>query len=463
MSTVLSIDPVTRIEGHAKILLDLGPGGEVQGGHLEVLEIRGFEKLVERMELARMPQVTGRICGVCPAAHHLASVIALERGAGVEPPPGATLAREILYVGHLLHSHALSTFVLVGPDVALGVDADPAQRNVFGLLKVYPEVAKKALSLRSIGQRVVETLGGRGVHPVAAVPGGMASLPTEDQWRQLASWGREAVALVEELADVVVSKLDLLREAASASQLGMASLALSRNGTPGFLGGEAVVVDGSGAVIRRFQVDEYASHLEEHVMPKSYMKSVLLRGTPALPFMVGPLARLNVSKNLGTPRADELAQRFKERWGVAGSPLAYLEARVVEMVYCAERLASLSQVDLPQGPARVPVELGEGRYVAAIEAPRGLLVHDYTADDHARVVHANFIVATQNNYHAIDAAIKALAGHFRPKGDQALMNGVEFALRCFDPCLSCATHAAGQMPLLIVERQGGEVVRVLRR
>ncbi len=461
MSKRLTIDPVTRIEGHAKIILDIDDSDTVRQGHLQVLEIRGFEKLLERMELFRMPQVTGRICGVCPAAHHLASVVAIENGLGVEIPPAARVLRQVLYAGHLLHSHALSTFVLLGPDVTLGITAPAAERNVFGILKAHPEVAKKALQVRSMGQRIVEIVGGRGVHPVAAVPGGMAGVPSAEQWAQIVEWGKTAVGLVEELAGVARGGVAALAEAQKASELQMLSLALSRDGTVDYLEGEVVVVDGEGREERRFEGVDYASHLVEHVMPGSYMKAVVLRGNPEREYLVGPLARLNVNAHFSTPKADALLQEYRARHGIARSPLAYVEARLIEMVHSAELLASLD--GLPKGPARVPVEAKEGCYVGAIEAPRGLLVHDYTADKDGRIVAANLIVATQNNYRAIDASITALARYFRPKGDEALMNGMEFAMRCFDPCLSCATHAAGRMPLEIVERRNGVPVRAITR
>ncbi|MBN1423486.1 Ni/Fe hydrogenase subunit alpha [Candidatus Fermentibacteria bacterium] len=463
MSTTLTIDPVTRIEGHAKILLDLDDQGVVQHGHLQVLEIRGFEKLLEKMELFRMPQVTGRICGVCPAAHHLASVAAIEAGLGVEIPEAAGMLRELLYVGHILHSHALSTFVLLGPDVVLGIDSDPATRNIFGILKAHPEVAKKALKLRSIGQRTVEVVGGRGVHPVAAIPGGMAGVPSEEQWSQMAEWGQEAMTLVADLADALRSKLSALDDAAAASMLPFHSLALSRGGTVDFLQGDIVVVDENGGEERRFPPADYAAHLVEHVMPGSYMKAVALRGRPEKDYLVGPLARLNVNAHFSTPKADALLQEYRQRLGIARSPLPYIEARLLEMMHCAERMIALTSGPRPTSPPRISVQPAEGHYVSAIEAPRGLLVHDYTADKDGRIVRANLIVATQNNYRAIDASITSLARHFKPQGDEALKNGMEFALRCFDPCLACATHAAGRMPLEIVERQNGATIRLIRR
>ncbi len=177
MGRTITVDPVTRVEGHAKIVLDLDEAGKVLKGHLQVLEIRGFEKLVEKMELFKMPQIIARVCGVCPAAQHLVSVIAIENGLGISPPKEARLLRELMYMGHLLHSHALSTFLLTGPDLLAGIEAKPENRNIFGILNLDAELAKKVLRLRSIGQRTVEIVGGRGIHPVTAIPGEMAGIP----------------------------------------------------------------------------------------------------------------------------------------------------------------------------------------------------------------------------------------------------------------------------------------------
>ncbi len=181
MATKVIIDPVTRIEGHARIILEVNDSGNISSGHLQVLEIRGFEKLLEGMELFKLPLITGRICGVCPAAHHLASVTAIENGLKVKIPPDAKLLRELMYLGHILHSHALSTFVLTGPDVLVGIGAKPEDRNVLSLLSMAPEIVKKVLRLRSIGQKIVEIVGGRGVHPVTSVPGGQSYRPTADE------------------------------------------------------------------------------------------------------------------------------------------------------------------------------------------------------------------------------------------------------------------------------------------
>jgi F420-non-reducing hydrogenase large subunit len=465
MAREIVVNPVTRIEGHAKIVLNLDDQGEVEKGHLQVLEIRGFEKLLEGTELFKLPLITARVCGVCPAAHHLASVAAIEAGLGIEPPRDAALLRELLYAGHMLHSHALSCFVLSGPDVLLGIGADPATRNVFEILRLDPETAKKVLRLRSIGQRTVEIVGGRGVHPVTVVPGGMAARPDPEEIDTLAKWGAEALGLVAELGDVLSKRVSAMAELRPETPLPFPALAFSDDGKHSFLKGELVAMDPTGSVpARRFPVADYAEHLVEHVMPGSYMKSVRLRGSPEQSYFVGPLARLLVNASLPTPKANALARNFRENRSGTPAAIDYIEARLVEMLLSAERMAEIAGEELGSGPIRSDAQPGEGRFVGGVEAPRGVLLHDYLTDSEGRVLEANLIVATQNNYDAMDATVTNLARHYLPKeDDNLLLNGMEFALRCFDPCLSCATHATGRMPLEIELCHRGTPQRTVSR
>jgi F420-non-reducing hydrogenase large subunit len=462
MAQLMIVDPVTRIEGHARIALETDAAGEVTRGHLQVLEIRGMEKLLQGTELFKMPQITARICGVCPGAHHLASVLAIENGLGITAPPDARLLRELMYAGHVLHSHALATFVLAGPDVLMGVGAAPETRNIFALLGLDPELGKKALRLRSIGQRTVEIIGGRGVHPITAIPGGMAARPDAEKLATIAGWGREALGLIEEVVGRVQEKLDGLADLREAMTLPFQSLALSRHGEFTLLDGDLVLGDATGARVRTHSAAEYASLLVEHVVPGSYMKAVRLRETADSCF-VGPLARLNLADSMSTPKANEALGRFHARGRARQSALDFIEARLVEMLYCAEQLAALPG-QIGDGPILTAAQPRAGRFIGVVEAPRGILVHDYTADEQGRVAKLNLIVATQNNYAAIDTAITGVARHLMPRHDEnLLLNGVEFALRCFDPCLSCATHAIGQMPLRVEIHREGSLQRVITR
>ncbi len=465
MGSRIVVNPVTRIEGHAKIILEIEDSGELKSGHMQVLEIRGFEKLLQGMELLKMPQMTARLCGVCPAAHHLVATAAIEQGMGVTPPRDARLLRELLYAGHVLHSHALSNFVLTGPDLILGINAAADKRNVFNLLAIDPELSKTLLRIRSIGQRTVEHVGGRGVHPVTAIPGGMASRPTAEKLELMAGWGREATESLEAVIEILKPKLEELAPLREATRLPYHSLALSNDGAVDLLEGEWVVIDPEGNEERRFHGPDYGKNLVEHVMPGSYMKSVQLKNPGPKNFFVGPLARFNVNSKMTTPKAQAHLDAFRASGKPRLSAVDFIEARLIEMVNCAERINAIAGGELGGGPVRVDVPtIKAGRYVGVIEAPRGILVHDYTTDGDGRITDVNLIVATQNNYDAIDSAVEGLARHFLPENnDEQLLNGVEFAMRCFDPCLACATHAAGRMPMIVELQRGGELVRTIRR
>jgi len=465
MASRIVVNPVTRIEGHAKIILEIEDSGELKSGHMQVLEIRGFEKLLQGMELLKMPQMTARLCGVCPAAHHLVATAAIEQGMGVTPPRDAKLLRELLYAGHVLHSHALSNFVLTGPDILLGINAPADTRNVFNLLAIDPELSKTLLRIRSIGQRTVELVGGRGVHPVTAIPGGMASRPVAEKLELMAGWGGEATALLEQVIEVLKPKLEELEPLRQATRLPYHSLAMSNGGAVNLLEGEWVVVDPEGNEERRFACSDYGDNLVEHVMPGSYMKSVQLKNPGPKNFFVGALARLNVNSKMTTPKAQAHLDAFRASGMPRLSAVDFIEARLVEMLNCAERIHAIAGGEVGDGPLRVDVPaVKAGRYVGVIEAPRGILVHDYTTDDDGRIAHVNLIVATQNNYDAIDSAVEGLARHYLPENDdEQLLNGVEFAMRCFDPCLACATHTAGRMPMIVELRRGDELVRTIRR
>ena len=459
----ITVNPVTRIEGHAKITLDTDDSGGVTRGHLQVLEIRGFEKLLEGMELFKMPLITGRICGVCPAAHHMASVTAIENGLGVKIPDAARSLRELMYMGHILHSHALSTFVLTGPDILAGLSAPPEQRSVFNLLKLNPDVVKKVLRLRSIGQRIVEIVGGRGVHPVTSVPGGITYSPPDEEMENMADWGKEALAIIDELGGIVGQKLDAMADIRAAAEIPYSSAALSSDGQVSFFQAPCVIMGPDGAVQKSFEAEEYAKHLVEHSMEGSYMKSVRLRGDHEDNFFVGPLARLNVNESFSTPKATEMLKAFRDKGHPRKSALDFIEARLVEMVHCCERIAEIASAGVT-GDLITEATPGKGRFVGMVEAPRGILIHEYETNEEGRLTGANLIVATQNNYDAIDHSITALASLFKEAGDDnLLMNGVEFALRCYDPCLACATHTAGRMPMIVEERRNGKLVRTFER
>jgi F420-non-reducing hydrogenase large subunit len=470
MKRTITIDPITRIEGHARVFLDLDEAGGLASAGLVVNELRGFERILVGMPADRMPLITARICGVCPSAHHLAASKALDVAAGVEPPPAGALLRELLYMGHVIHSHALSLFVLQGPDLVLGIDADPAVRNVMGIVQAVPDVAKKALRLRTLGQKINETVGGRGIHPVTSIAGGLSSRMDGDRRASLAAWAAEAVALVTELSGVARGLLMRQLDAHPSLLdwvLPMWSLGtVLPDGSASFYDGRLRAVDATGATRAEFASHEYDRLLTEEALDWSYMKPVRIRdGADLVVYRVGPLARVNSADRMGTALADRELEDLRRAFGrPVHQTVLQVWARLVELIYACERARDIVDDPVLMGESRVPVAFGPGRAVGHVEAPRGVLVHEYDIDEQGLVRGANLLVATQQNYAAINRSVEqAAATHVVARDDDALLNAIEFAIRCYDPCLSCATHAVGQMPLEVVVRQGGHVQRVARR
>ncbi len=471
MNRTITIDPVTRIEGHARVFLNLGEDGALASAGLVVNELRGFERILVGMEADRMPLITARICGVCPAAHHLAASHALDDAAGVEAPPAGKLLRELLYMGHLIHSHALSLFVLQGPDLALGLDADPARRNVVGIVQANPELAKKALRCRTLGQKINELIGGRGIHPVTSVAGGIAFVLDAEKRRTLEEWIAELQELAPELTatakGLLLKQLELHPSLMRDWVAPLWSLGTVRNGRVSLLEGNLRAVDEKGAVCVEFPVRQYDKYLVESVVDWSYMKEVrIARDGERYDYRVGPLARVNCADGFGTPGADAELALFRELGGQPCHMTVFQTyARAIELLYTVERAREIVADPAILGPTRVPVQFHGGRGVGHVEAPRGTLIHDYEIDDNGIVRSANLIVATQQNYVSINRTIaQAAASHVIGKPDDAaLLNAIEFGIRCYDPCLSCATHALGAMPLEVVVTRGGMHLRTIRR
>jgi F420-non-reducing hydrogenase large subunit len=469
MRKTFAIDPVTRIEGHAKVFIDLNDDGSLASAGIVVNELRGFERILVGMEADRMPLITARICGVCPAAHHLAAAKALEAAAGVAPPPAARLLRELLYMGHFVHSHALSLFVLQGPDLVMGLDADPAVRNVVGMVKAVPEIARKALLCRTLGQKINELVGGRGTHPVTAVAGGISFTLDGEKRRLLESWTADLLPLVKDLAGTFKELLARQLEAHPAIlrdwKLPLWNLATVDGGGLSFYDGGLRVTDEAGETRLDFGAAEYGKYLVEQALDWSYMKPVhLVDGGESHVYRVGPLARLNVAGDIGTPLAAAELSAFRKAWGrTVHHTLMQTHARIIELIYAAERAYEIVRDPRINGETRVPVTFSGGRGVGHVEAPRGTLFHEYEIDERGIVCAANLLVATQQNCDAINRSIAQAAASHVLSADEPLLNAVEFAIRCYDPCLSCATHAMGRMPLEIEVRRGTQVVRRARR
>jgi NAD-reducing hydrogenase large subunit len=470
----ITIEPVTRIEGHARITLNLNDGGEVEKSYLNVDEFRGLEKFSEGRPYFEMTQLTQRICGICPVSHHLASAKTCDAIMGVKPPRPALLLRELLHMAQFVQSHSMHFFYLAGPDLVLGFDADPAIRNVFGIIQANPQLAFKAVGQRRFGQQIIERLGGKRVHPNFAVPGGVnAPLSPRDR-DEIAGEIEAQLGVAMEglglLADWVEKNRDTALRFASfpSSYMGL----VDEKGALSLYDGQIRICDPEGKRLDQFKAEDYLLHVAEHVEPWSFLKFPYYRklGWPQGAYRVGPLGRLNVINRIGTPLANEEFKRFRQLG--AGRPvegsLFYHYARLIELIYALERIEQLlaepgilSTEIRTYGPA-APQERGVG----VIEAPRGTLIHDYYVDANGLIARANLIVATGHNNWAMNRAVESVAKVFvrGPSVPEGMLNRVEAAVRCYDPCFSCSTHALGKMPLevILVGPDGVPIARFLR-
>jgi NAD-reducing hydrogenase large subunit len=470
----ITIEPVTRIEGHARITLYLNEGGAVERSYLHVDEFRGLEKFSEGRPYFEMTQITQRICGICPVSHHLASAKTCDVIMGVGPPRPALLLRELLHMAQFVQSHSMHFFYLAGPDLVLGFDADPAVRNVFGIIQANPQLAFKAVAQRRFGQQIIARLGGKRVHPNFAVPGGvnapLSARARDEIAGEIASQIEIALEGVGILADWVGKNQDTARTFASfpSSYMGL----VDEKGGLSLYDGRIRICDPEGQCIEQFKAEDYLLHVAEHVESWSFLKFPYYRklGWPQGAYRVGPLGRLNVIDHIGTPLANEEFQRFRKLGSgrpVEGS-LFYHYARLIELIYALERIGQLlAEPDIlsadirTYGPA-APQERGVG----VIEAPRGTLFHDYSVDANGLITRANLIVATGHNNWAMNRAVESVAKALvhGPSVPEGILNRVEAAVRCYDPCLSCSTHALGKMPLeiTIVGNDGEPMARTWR-
>jgi NAD-reducing hydrogenase large subunit len=457
----ITIEPVTRIEGHARVTIHLDDSGKVKESFFHVDEFRGAEKFCEGRPYWEMPQITQRICGICPVSHHLAAAKACDGVAGVEPTRPAKLLRELMHMGQFIQSHGMHFFHLAAPDLVLGFDADPAKRNVIGIIEANPELALKAVNLRRFGQQIIERLGRKRVHPFFTVPGGVSA--------PLASKDRdEILAELDTMVEIVKVAVGIGKGWISDNQALVDSFAsfpslhkglVDEDGALSLYDGEVRIVDPKGKKLAQFKAVDYLDHVAEHVEPWSFLKFPFYRpmgwAEGNSTFRVGPLGRLNAVDTIKTPLANAEFKQFKKING--GKPvepsLYYHYARLIETVYALERTAELlDDPDILSTDIRAypPLKLAQ-HGVGVIEAPRGTLYHDYDTDENGLMTRVNLIVATGNNNWAMHTASSLVAKAFVDgnKLTEGMLNRVEAAIRCYDPCLSCSTHAFGQMPLQV--------------
>ncbi len=470
MAKTINIDPVTRIEGHARILLECDDSGSVEEAFFIVNELRGFERILVGMEAHTLPQITARICGVCPTAHHLASAKALDNAAGVEPPPAGKLMRELMYMGHFIHSHALSLYILAGPDLVFGLNGETATQNVVGMVEKNPDLTKKGLRMRSLGQKINEVVGGRGIHPVTAIAGGIATKLNDAQYARLQELTREAVDLASEL--VPVTKELLLRlldeNPVLLDKLNVPSwyLGTVKNGKLNVYDGSLRAMDEHGEIRAEFAAAAYADYLVERAVSRSYAKEVYLDvDNSEHMYRVSTLARMNVVDGMETERAQKEFEEFRSRFGrPCHNAVLQMYCKLVELVYACEKADEIMNNPELRGESRVPARFSGGRGVGHVEAPRGVLVHDYQIDEGGIVRGANMIVATQQNTAAINKSLKEGAINLLDGGDdEKMLNRLEFVVRCYDPCLACSTHAIGKMEFEVEVVRGGKTIRRIRR
>jgi len=450
------IDPVTRIEGHAKISIHLDDDGHVAEAVFHVAEFRGFERFCVGRPFWEMPDLTARICGICPVSHLLASAKTGDAILAVNLPPAAAKLRRLMNLGQIIQSHALSFFHLSSPDFLLGWDAPPASRNVFGLMASYPDLARAGIRLRQFGQEIIERLGGRKIHPAWAVPGGVRSGLTDDDRYALRARIPEALETTRLALGLFQ---DYLRKNPSESQIfgNFPTLFLglvAEDETWEHYDGKLRFADSNGNVlVDEFHPLRYAEYIAEAVQPSSYLKSPYFRtlGFPEGIYRVGPLARLNLCSSMGTPLADQELTVFRQLgYAACASSFLYHYARLIEILGSLERVEALmDDPDLGSKRLRANAGINQLEAVGVSEAPRGTLFHHYHVDEKGLVQKVNLIIATGHNNLAMNRTVTQIARHYLrgPVIPEPLLNRVEAGIRAYDPCLSCSTHALGKMPL----------------
>ena len=466
----ISIDPITRLEGHGRVDIFLDEEGNVANAYLVIPELRGFEKFAEGRPVEEMPRITPRICGVCPEAHHIASAKACDAVYHVEVPPAGRKLRELLYSAFFIADHTVHFYILAAPDFVLGPDAPPAERNILGLIhKVGVETGRRVIRCRGMAMDIIGTLGGKTIHPVGAIPGGVSKALTEEEQSRFEAMANELVDFgqfsLQLFHDVVLGNqayVDLILSDAYTAPMYYMGLVDEKNKV-NFYEGKVRVVDPEGNEFVKYSPEEYLDVVAEHVEPWTYLKFPYLKQVGWKGFVTGkdsgiyqatPLSRFNAADGMATPLAHEAYDEFYKTLG--GKPVHHLLAthwaRLIEILYAAERLLELTTDPEITDPhvRNIPTETpDEG--VGIVEAPRGTLTHHFITDERGIVQKCNLIVGTTNNYAPISIAIKKAAEAFIGNGrviSEGMLNRVEMAFRPYDPCFGCATHTLpGQMPL----------------
>ncbi len=490
----ITIDPITRLEGHGKIEIFLNDEGDVANAYFVVPEFRGFEQFCVGRPAEEMPRITNRICGVCPEAHHMASTKALDALYHVEPSSAVKKLREMFYSAFYVTDHTTHFYALGGPDFIVGPDAPPAERNILGVIhKVGVEIGKQVIACRQRNHHVIQMVGGRGVHPVAGLPGGWSKPITEEERREIEEIARQnvdfALFSLKAFEDIVLANQEyvdlILSDAYTHRTYSMGTV--DENNHVNFYDGMIRVVDPEGKEFVKYHPKDYTQHVAEHVEPWTYLKFPFLKQVGWKGFVDGkdsgvycatPLSRLNAADGMATPKAQEAYEKMYEtlgskringRYEPVHYRLATHWARLIELLYAAERMLELiADPEITDPNVRPIVDTTPDEGVGCVEAPRGTLTHHYWTDERGILTKVNLIVGTTNNYASIAMSVKKAAQALIQKGTvitEGLLNRIEMAFRAYDPCFACATHSLpGQMPLEVVIRgPDGSVLQRLSR
>lgn len=486
----ITIDPITRLEGHGKIEIFLDKKGNVENAYLQIPELRGFEQFSIGRPAEEMPRITNRICGVCPEAHHMAATKALDALFDVEPPSAVKKLRELFYNSFYVTDHTVHFYALGGPDFVLGPDSNPAERNILGVIhKVGVDIGKQVIECRKRNHEVIKMLGGRGVHPVAGLPGGWSQALTKENQKIVLDYAKQnvdfALFSLQLFADVVLANqayVDLIvSDTFTHKTYYMGTV--DENNHINFYDGLIRVTGPEGKELVKYPAKDYAEHVAERVEPWSYLKFPYLKAVGWNGFVDGvdsgvycatPLSRLNASDGMATPKAQEHFEKFYEtlgskkeggRYSPVHHRLATHWARLVELLYAAERMLELTEdPEITDPNVRMVVTNTPTEGVGSVEAPRGTLTHHYKTDENGILTDVNLIVGTTNNNAPIAMSIKKAAEGLIKGGEvnEGLLNTIEMAFRNYDPCMSCATHSLpGQMPLEVeIKDADGNLIEV---
>ncbi|MBN2327803.1 MAG: Ni/Fe hydrogenase subunit alpha [Candidatus Omnitrophica bacterium] len=467
MAKQLVIDPVTRIEGHAKITLQLNEDGRVEDAMFHVTQFRGFEKLCEGRPFTEMPSLMARICGICPVSHLMSSSKACDAVMAVSIPETAANLRRVMNLAQFVQSHALSFFHLCSPDLMLGMDADPGDRNIFGMMAKFPELTQNGVRLRKFGQQVIEWLGGKRIHPAWVVPGGVNEPLSTELRDRILEQIPDMLSIIKKTLEQYKRSLEGYHEEtrtfANFPSLFMA-LVNPQNEFAHY-DGKLRFVDGSGRIVADgIEANQYSDYIAEAVEPWTYLKFPYYKpiGYPDGIYRVGPLARLNVIENCGSPLANQEWAEFRSLGrGVVLSSFHYHYARLIEIVYSLEKIQMiLDDPKILNKHVRAHAGVNNLEGVGISEAPRGTLIHHYKVNEDGLMTHANLIIATGHNNLAMNRGVLQVARHYvdNKKLKEGMLNRVEAVVRAFDPCLSCSTHAVGKMAFQIQLRDAGGLI-----